>query len=80
MGFLCFLVDMRKRVRLIVSIIYSSRTLWKGRINGQQWSEIVQTKDWEIEAAARAWDELDANEVKKIMDAQVNIGYKLLRQ
>lgn len=52
----------------------------EGRINGQQWSEIVNTKDWEIEAASRSWDQIDDNEAKEIMNAQVNIGYKLLRK
>jgi len=48
----------------------------EGKINGQMWSDIVNTKDWEIEAASRAWDEVNDNFFKKIQSAQVNIAYK----
>lgn len=48
----------------------------EGRINGQQWQDISQTKDWEVEAAARCWDEVDDDFARDIQDTMVNTGYK----
>lgn len=47
-----------------------------GRINQAQWAEITQTKDWEIEAAARAWDEMNENAIKELQSVLVHPGYK----
>jgi len=48
----------------------------EGKMNGQQWGDICQTKDWEIGAALRAWDEVDDTFVKEVQNAMVNVGYK----
>lgn len=50
-----------------------------GKIDGLRWGDINNTKDWEIEAAARAWDEMDENEVSDIHKAMVNPAYKAYR-
>ena len=47
-----------------------------GRIDGQRWQDISNTKDWEIEAASRAWDNINDNEVKEINRIMANVGYK----
>lgn len=47
-----------------------------GRIDGQRWQDISNTKDWEIEAASRAWDNINDNEVKELNKIIANSGYK----
>lgn len=47
-----------------------------GKINGQQWQDISNAKDWELAAAANAWDEVDDSFVQDVMDAMVNPAYK----
>ena len=47
-----------------------------GRIDGQRWQDISNTKDWEIEAASRAWDSINDNEVQAINKIIANTGYK----
>lgn len=47
-----------------------------GRIDGQRWQDISNTKDWEIEAASRAWDSINDNEVQAINKIIANSGYK----
>ena len=47
-----------------------------GLIDGNRWRSIESDKDWEIEAAARAWDEINENAVDSINSINVNNAYK----
>lgn len=47
-----------------------------GLIDGNRWRAIESDKDWEIEAAARAWDEINENAVDSINSINVNNAYK----
>lgn len=45
------------------------------RIQQWRWLQIVQDKEWEIEAAHRSWDGLTDNEIMEIHNALINKDY-----
>ena len=45
------------------------------RIQQWRWLQIVQDKDWEIEAASRAWDDLDMNDIRDIHNYLISREY-----
>lgn len=50
------------------------------RIQQWRWFEIGQTKDWEIEAAVRAWDDMTDNDIMDIHNYLVGNDYALFYQ
>lgn len=47
----------------------------EGLIDINRWKVIETNKDWEIEAAARAWDNVNDNYVNELMKVMINQGY-----
>lgn len=48
----------------------------EGKIDINRWKNIEYTNDWEIEAAARSWSEVNDSFVKDVLDAATNVAYK----
>jgi len=48
----------------------------EGKIDATRWQDINNTKDWEIEAAARAWDEVNDNFMKDMLDINTSMASK----
>ena len=44
-----------------------------------RWMQIVQDKDWEIEAASRSWSNLTENDMKEIMNILYKNPYNLIQ-